>query len=419
MKQHTNIFTAVVLTLALFAFAGCTHTCWRKGNLHTHSLWSDGKDYPETVVGWYKSNGYNFLALSDHNILSQGQKWTDVNEAAKEEVFRKYRERFGEKWVEQRTTDKGLQVRLKPIGEFRCLFEEPNRFLLVGAEEITSKKPSVHINAFNLREPVQPRDSNTVVETLQNDTNAVLTQSANSGQMMIFQINHPNWRWVLTAEDIMQIKAAKFFEVYNGHSKVHNDGDRYRAGTERMWDIILSKRLAELNLPIIYGTATDDAHNFHKYGPDLANPGRGWVMVRADYLTPESIIRAMDGGDFYATTGVVLEDIQFDGKTLKVEIKPEIGVSYTTRFIGTLKGCDLTSKPVIDANGVEIHTTQIYSGDIGRVLAEVKGTAAGYTCTGNEIYVRAKIISTKAKHNAATAGEVEVAWVQPVIPKSR
>src|SRR5438132_909407 len=40
---------------------------WWKGNLHTHSLWSDGDDYPEMVVRWYQQHGYNFLALSDHN----------------------------------------------------------------------------------------------------------------------------------------------------------------------------------------------------------------------------------------------------------------------------------------------------------------------------------------------------------------
>ena len=47
---------------------------WWKGNLHTHSLWSDGDDYPEMIVDWYKQHGYRFLALSDHNILLQGDK---------------------------------------------------------------------------------------------------------------------------------------------------------------------------------------------------------------------------------------------------------------------------------------------------------------------------------------------------------
>jgi len=45
---------------------------WWKGNLHTHTLWSDGDDFPEMVVDWYKSRGYDFLALSDHNVLQEG-----------------------------------------------------------------------------------------------------------------------------------------------------------------------------------------------------------------------------------------------------------------------------------------------------------------------------------------------------------
>ena len=73
---------------------------WWKGNTHTHTFWSDGQDYPEMVVKWYKQHGYNFLTLSDHNILSQGQKWVDVAgvhvEAA---IFDKYLKQFGPGWI--------------------------------------------------------------------------------------------------------------------------------------------------------------------------------------------------------------------------------------------------------------------------------------------------------------------------------
>ena len=34
---------------------------WWKGNLHDHTLWSDGDDYPEMVAAWYKDHGYHFL----------------------------------------------------------------------------------------------------------------------------------------------------------------------------------------------------------------------------------------------------------------------------------------------------------------------------------------------------------------------
>ncbi|MGH7171596.1 MAG: hypothetical protein ACRELG_15070, partial [Gemmataceae bacterium] len=34
---------------------------WR-GNIHKHSLWSDGDDFPEMIADWYKAHGYHFLA---------------------------------------------------------------------------------------------------------------------------------------------------------------------------------------------------------------------------------------------------------------------------------------------------------------------------------------------------------------------
>src|SRR6056297_1049607 len=42
---------------------------WLRGNLHTHTYWSDGDDFPESVAKWYKDNGYDFLVHTDHNIL--------------------------------------------------------------------------------------------------------------------------------------------------------------------------------------------------------------------------------------------------------------------------------------------------------------------------------------------------------------
>src|SRR5262245_54452768 len=65
-----------------------------KGNLHTHSLWSDGDDFPEMIADWYKQRGYDFLALSDHNILAEGERWVDVPEKGTRGLaLQKYRTR--------------------------------------------------------------------------------------------------------------------------------------------------------------------------------------------------------------------------------------------------------------------------------------------------------------------------------------
>ena len=41
---------------------------WWKGNLHTHTDLSDGDSPPDLVARWYDDAGYDFLAISDHNI---------------------------------------------------------------------------------------------------------------------------------------------------------------------------------------------------------------------------------------------------------------------------------------------------------------------------------------------------------------
>ena len=49
-----------------FAVAGR----WYRGNLHTHSTNSDGRKSVEDAVGWYRDHGYDFMALTDHRVLS-------------------------------------------------------------------------------------------------------------------------------------------------------------------------------------------------------------------------------------------------------------------------------------------------------------------------------------------------------------
>jgi predicted metal-dependent phosphoesterase TrpH len=73
---------------------------WQKGNLHTHSFWSDGDDFPEMIIDWYKKNDYQFIALSDHNtIANDDDYWYRLKQSdLKNKTFEKYKKRFGD-WV--------------------------------------------------------------------------------------------------------------------------------------------------------------------------------------------------------------------------------------------------------------------------------------------------------------------------------
>lgn len=393
---------------------------WYKGNLHTHTFWSDGDDFPEMVAGWYKDRGYDFLALSDHNILSDHEKWLKVNKAKTGAVaLDKYLRRFGREWVSVRGEGMDKEVRLRTLAEIKPKLEEPEKFLLIPSEEITDK--NVHVNATNIRELILPDktlDTTTspqIIKALQHAFDAVHAQRVRTGVPMFAHLNHPNFKWAITAEELMQIDHEQFFEVYNGHPTVNNPGDELHAGTERVWDIVLAERLGHLGKPVMYGLATDDSHHYHTDSPKASLSGRGWVMVRARELSADAIVAAMEKGDFYASSGVELKTLRSGAGRISLEVKAEADIEYVIEFIGTRKGYDRKTVAVKAADGSEPRVTRKYSADVGTVLATIKGPKAEYVFKGDELYVRARVTSTKPMRSSPLGGEVEMAWTQPLV----
>jgi hypothetical protein len=404
--------------------AGAAPKYW-KGNLHTHSLWSDGDDFPEMIADWYKRHDYQFLALTDHNILAEGEKWADADtNATRKLAVQKYEARFGNRWPEYRTVkdkkEDRRQVRLKPLAEFRSLLEEPGKFLLIPAEEIThsyAKRP-IHMNGINLRDKVTPIDGKDALETITVNLRQVADQRKKSGRAMIGFLNHPNWGWGVRAEEMLSSPELRYFEVFNGHPGVRNYGDESHASVERVWDITLALRLGKHGMGVVYGLATDDAHRYHEWGVGKVNPGRGWVMVKAPHLTGEAVVKGLEAGDFYASTGVLLDEVVRDGDTLRLAIRTEPGVTYKTEFVATMKDAplDAKAKVITEKDGKEVPVTGDYSAEIGKVVATSTDAKPTYKLTGKEMYVRAKVTSSKPHPNPYAEGDVEVAWTQPVVP---
>jgi len=395
---------------------------WYKGNLHTHTFWSDGDDFPDSVARWYKDNGYHFLALSDHNVMQQGEKWfVPAKRRGGKDIAEKYLAAFTSDRVKVRGEGDAREIRLKTFDELQAEFGEAGRFLMIPSIESTDSR--VHVNVTNLRDPILPDkaiDTSTsqgIVAAMRHALETTRAQRAATGRPMFAHLNHPNFKWAVTAEEILQVDQQRFFEVYNGHPTVYNEGDAVHASTERMWDIILAERLGRLGQPALFGLATDDSHNYH-IQPDRVNvkssvTGRGWVMVRADELTPDALVAAIEKGDFYCSTGVTLKDVVRTADSLTVEVDPEPGLQYTVEFIGTRRGYDHRSEPVKDDKGEVLHVTRRYSEDVGRVLQSSKGVRATYKFKGDELYVRARVTSSRHKSPIVIAGEMERAWTQP------
>jgi hypothetical protein len=299
---------------------------WYKGNTHTHTVNSDGDSTPDEVVRWYREHKYNFLVLSDHNFL---------------------------------TNVEGLNA----------LHGADEKFLVIRGEEVSdtfNKKP-IHINGLNVERVVKPQGGTSVVEVMQRNVNAIRAERG------VPHINHPNFGWMITPDDLKKVENNKLFEIYNGHPEVNNFGGGGKPGLEEMWDAILSSG------KLLYGIAVDDAHVFKKpWDKSAPRPGQGWIFVRAERLSGAAILEAMERGDFYASTGVELSDYQVNDKSITIVIDEERTSKYRVQFIG--KG--------------------------GRVLSEAISSPAVYQFRGDELYVRAKIIESNGK----------IAWTQPVMP---
>jgi len=366
---------------------------WYKGNLHTHTYWSDGDEFPEMVLDWYKTNGYDFVALSDHNTLATDEKWKVITKSPLyEESFQKYLDKFGKNWVVYKTDTGRIQVKLKTYEEYKSKMEDA-AFLVIPSEEITNSvndKP-VHINATNLQEFVAPPAATTVAEAMQLAVDAVIQQRERTGIPMFTHINHPNFFWAVSVEDMISLKGERFFEVYNGHPMVRNYGDSVHLGMEAMWDKI-NIAYAKRNQPLMYGLSTDDSHNYHQFGEAFSNAGRGWIMIQSESLDAASLINAMEEGNFYASTGVSLSDVEFENNELNIRIAAEKDVNYTIEFTGVRK-----------------------NGDEPEILKTISASEGSFTVTDEYLFVRARITSTKVQPNPFQEGDHEMAWTQPVM----
>ena len=401
---------AVVVVFLFVAVTGCTSgggENWYKGNVHSHSIWSDGDAAPEHVADWYKSNGYHFLVITEHDLIAEGERWFEISNDRRsrlnDERLEDLKIRFGEDWVRVREIDGQREMLLKTFEELRSRFEVPDEFILVKGEEISDRfeRRPLHISALNLDEFIERQRGESRSGTMRNNVGAVVQQERRLVRPIVVTVNHPNWTWALTPQELATIEGTPFFELYNGSVGCNNLGDESHPGMDEVWDIALTMRLTNLGLGLTFGVAADDTHDYFTFGPTYSNPGKGWITVRADELTPNALMEAMKEGDFYSSTGVVLKDFRISRSRYFVDIEEEEGITYKTQFIGTRI-----------SNGI--------TGQIGEVLLETTQNPASYRFSGDELYVRVKVISSKAHDNHIEGEEgPQVAWLQPTVPEKK
>lgn len=252
---------------------------FQRGNIHAHSNWSDGDRPPRDVYVWYRNHGFSFVALTDHNTRASPQT-------------------------------------------FKAL-EKPT-FVIIAGEELTMsvQRTRVHVNGLCTKKTIGGGKHPSIRSAL---VHAIEYVHAQGG---IALINHPNFDWALTANDIRDASGAELLEIYSSHPDVPTDGDAEHPSQEAIWETLLDQG------ETIGSVAVDDAHYFNTdklKAVNPAKPGIGWIEVFASTLDRNVLCEALRTKQLYSSSGASLSRIRVTADSFSVWPK-EAGA--TVEFIG-------------------------------------------------------------------------------------
>jgi hypothetical protein len=256
-----------------------------KGQLHLHSNRSgDSETPPEEVAAWYASRGFDFIVFTDHNRVTDTPDPPGMLTLPGVELTQNVR-----------------TCEPRPAPEHRCLLHVDALFV--------KAPPSLDLLQWPEPTPVARV--------------ALFDRAVDLGRELggLTQLNHPNFHYAADVEVVLAVarRGATLIEIANMAVDSQNEGDATHPSTESLWDAALTRGAR------LFATATDDAHHYSdaervRARGEIAYVGdRGWVMVRAA-KDAESIRAAVERGDFYASTGVLLSRVDLSPEAIAVEV---------------------------------------------------------------------------------------------------
>jgi hypothetical protein len=229
------------------------------------------------VIGWYKEHGYAFVAVTDHNVLTDPSRYASL---------------------------------------------QGSDFAVIPGEEISMwvKGKQVHVNALCTGAPIGGGEFSTATLALRTAVGRVREQNG------VAILNHPNFDWAFGKEEVIAVAgSAQLLEIASGHPYVHSAGDAQHPSHEALWDDALAASLDTM------GVAVDDVHHLRASGEPPAFPGVAWVEVFADSPTQERLCEALAHGELYSSTGPALQTLRVTEQEYAVEVR---GAADAVEFIG-------------------------------------------------------------------------------------
>ncbi len=250
-----------------------------KGTLHnhTHKLTDRKLTPPVEAANIYKSAGYDFVALTDHDNRLPTLSWFQSN------------------WE----------------GDL------PDDFVVIVGHE--AGYPGAHINCLNCL----PED----ISVKPGEPGFIKAVHEVGGLAFL---NHP-YKWNDTPEvvcDSPDLKHLDGLEIYSG-ARVAKE----MAMATKLWDGCLSHGLP------LWGFANPDCHNYDTSWAD--SPFNGYNVVLSQSLTKDALMDALKQGSFYASTGIEVENIEVTDSDITVTSKNASLVKFiggNSKILKTVEG---------------------------------------------------------------------------------
>lgn len=259
-----------------------------KANLHAHSTVSDGANTPKEMKDYYRSMGYDVLALTDHELLVDHSDISDNDFLMLPGYEYAICENGGLPTYE-------AYIRMKTI-EFNLYPKDPHNVNHI----MFNPKNVVHGEVF--RAPLAAHVGPYVEREYSIDFVNRFIREANEMGFLV-SLNHP----------CFSCESWDFYKQVRGlyAMEIHNQGCFYGFSeyNPQMYDA-LSRSDMRLNI-----TASDDNHSAKVYQDEKDARPWGFTMIKAKELTHAAIIGAMEKGDMYASQGPLIEELYVeDGK---------------------------------------------------------------------------------------------------------
>lgn len=258
-----------------------------KGNIHSHSVISDGNLTVEQIKNAYKSQGYSFVLVSDHNISANHGLQLNDSEFIALQGFE------GNMLVE----------RNGPSKEFHfCFLKKPNRYL-----GDISFNPYPHLTKVE-----------SIPYTGDSSLQEYLDRQLARGYMAIF--NHPYWSYNTEQDLICLCDRIIGVEIFNSNCEVMD----VTGSAHIFYDMLLRKGHR------LFAFAADDSHNDYPLDSVASDSFGSFIVVKAPSLCEEDIVTAIYEGSFYASQGPEIYQFYLDSDEAVVSCSPACKVYITS-----------------------------------------------------------------------------------------